>query len=61
MYDIGIAANTSEQLIKNFRAVFKCIREAGLKLTIEKFPTPNSRLQNQNLRRARRQCQRDQR
>ena len=34
--DIGIAANTTEQLIKNFRAVFKCIREAGLKLTIEK-------------------------
>ena len=34
--DIGIAANTTEQLIKNIRAVFKCIREAGLKLTIEK-------------------------
>ena len=34
--DIVIAANTTEQLIKNFRAVFKCIREAGLKLTIEK-------------------------
>ena len=34
--DIGIAANTTEQLIKDIRAVFKCIREAGLKLTIEK-------------------------
>ena len=34
--EIGIAANTTEQLIKNIRAVFKCIREAGLKLTIEK-------------------------
>ena len=34
--DIGIAANTTEQLIKNIRAVFKCIREAGLKLTPEK-------------------------
>ena len=34
--DIGIAANTTEQLIKNIRAVFKRIREAGLKLTIEK-------------------------
>ena len=33
---IGIAANTTEQLIKNIRAVFKCIRTAGLKLTIEK-------------------------
>ena len=34
--DIGIAANTTEQFIKNIRAVFKCVREAGLKLTIEK-------------------------
>ena len=34
--DIGIATNTTEQLIKNIRAVFKCIRKAGLKLTIEK-------------------------
>ena len=34
--DIGIAANTTEQLMKNIRAVFKCIRKAGLKLTIEK-------------------------
>ena len=33
--DIGIAANTTEQLIKNIR-VFKCIRKASLKLTIEK-------------------------
>ena len=34
--DIGIAANTTEQLIINIRAVFKCIRKAGLKWTIEK-------------------------
>ena len=34
--DTGIAANTTEQLIKNIRAVFKFIGEAGLKLTIEK-------------------------
>ena len=34
--DIGIAVNTTEQLMKNIRAVFKCIRKAGLKLTIEK-------------------------
>ena len=34
--DIGTAANTTEQLIKTIRAVFKCIRKAGLKLTIEK-------------------------
>ena len=34
--DIGIAANTTEQLIKNIKAVIQCIREAGLKLTIKK-------------------------
>ena len=34
--DIGIAASTTKQLIQSIRAVFKCIREAGLKLTIEK-------------------------
>ena len=34
--DIGIAAHTTEQLIKNIRAVFECTRKAGLKLTIEK-------------------------
>ena len=34
--DIGIAANTTEQLIKNIKAVFKCIRKTGLKLTMEK-------------------------
>ena len=33
--DFGNAANTTKQLIKNIRAVFKCIRKAGLKLTIE--------------------------
>ena len=34
--DIGIAANNSTDLTRNIRAVFKCIRQAGLKLTIEK-------------------------
>ena len=34
--DIGIAANDAEHLIKNLRAPFECIREAGLKLTMHK-------------------------
>ena len=34
--DIGIAANNATNLIRNIRAVFKCIRQAGLKLTNEK-------------------------
>ena len=34
--DIGIAANNAADLTRNIRAVFKCIRIAGLKLTIEK-------------------------
>ena len=34
--DIGIAANTPEQLIKNLRAVFRCHRKAGLKLSMAK-------------------------
>ena len=34
--DIGIAANNATDLTRNFRAVFKCIRQAGLKLTIER-------------------------
>ena len=33
---IGIAANNAMDLTRNIRAVFKCIRQAGLKLTIEK-------------------------
>ena len=32
--DIGIAANNDTDLTRNLRAVFKCIRQAGLKLTI---------------------------
>ena len=32
--DIGIAANDADHLIANLRATFKCIQEAGLKLTI---------------------------
>ena len=34
--DIGIAANNATDLARNIRAVFKCIRQAGLNLTIEK-------------------------
>ena len=34
--DIGIAANNTTDLTQNVRAVFKCIRNAGLKLTFEK-------------------------
>ena len=34
--DIGIAANIATDLTRNIRAAFKCIRQAGLKLTIEK-------------------------
>ena len=33
--DIGIAANNATDLTRNIRAVFQCIRNAGLKLTIE--------------------------
>ena len=35
--DIGIAANNATDLTRNIRAVFKCIRQAGLKPTIEKY------------------------
>ena len=34
--DIGIAANTPEQLIKNLRAVFQSLRKAGPKLSMAK-------------------------
>ena len=34
--DIGIAANIATDLTRIIRAVFKCIHQAGLKLTIEK-------------------------
>ena len=33
---VGKAANTFQQLIKNLRAVFECLREAGLKLSMAK-------------------------
>ena len=36
--DIGIAANNATDLSRNIWAVFKCIHQAGLKLTIEKCP-----------------------
>ena len=35
--DIGGATNNATDLTRNIRAVFKCIHQAGLKLTIEKF------------------------
>ena len=35
--DIGIADNNATDLTRNIRAVFKCIRQAGLKMTIEKY------------------------
>ena len=35
--DIGIAANNATDLTQNIRAVFRCIRQAELKLTIEKY------------------------
>ena len=34
--DIGIPANNATDITRNIRAVFKCFRQAGLKLTIEK-------------------------
>ena len=34
--DIGIGANDADHLIANQRATFKCIQEAGLKLTMHK-------------------------
>ena len=34
--DIGIAANNATNLTRNIQAVFKCIRQAGLKLTFAK-------------------------
>ena len=34
--DTGIAANTPEQLIENLRAVFQCLRKAGLQLSMAK-------------------------
>ena len=34
--DIGIAVNNATDLTRNIGEVFKCIRQAGLKLTIEK-------------------------
>ena len=34
--DIGIAVNNATDFTRNLRAVFKCIRHAGLKLTMEK-------------------------
>ena len=42
--DIGIAANNVTELTRNTRAVFKCIRQAGLNLTIEKVISESDKL-----------------
>ena len=42
--DIGIAANNATDLTRNIRAVFKCNRQAGLKLTIEKCHLESDKL-----------------
>ena len=34
--DIGLIANTPQQLIKNLRAVFQCLRKAGLQISMAK-------------------------
>ena len=34
--DIGIAVNDADHLITNLRATFRCIQEAGIKLTMHK-------------------------
>ena len=34
--DIGVAANNATHLTRNIRALFKCIRPTGLKMTIDK-------------------------
>ena len=34
--DFGIAGKTPQQLIKNLRAIFQCLRKAGLKLRLAK-------------------------
>ena len=35
-YDTGIPANNDTHLTRNIREVLKCVRKAGLKLTVEK-------------------------
>ena len=42
--DIGIAANNDTDLTQNMRAFFKCIRQAGLELTIESAILESDRL-----------------
>ena len=34
--DIGIAGNSPQQMIENLQAVFRCLRKAGLQLSIAK-------------------------
>ena len=34
--DIGAGANSGEELIKNLREIFKCVRNAGLRLSMDK-------------------------
>ena len=42
--DIGIGANVATDLTRNIRAVFQCIRNAGLRLTIESAILESGRL-----------------
>ena len=37
MDNVGIVADDADHLIANLRATFKCIQEAGLKLTMHKW------------------------
>ena len=47
--DTGIAANNATDLNRNIQAVFKCIRQAGSKLTIEKCFLESDRFTRRNL------------
>ena len=49
MDDIGIAANDADHLIANLRATFKCIQEAGLKLTMHTITPQGVNPQRQNV------------
>ena len=42
--DMAIAANSTEQLNSNLRAVFKCIQIAGLNFSLQIFTSERKRL-----------------
>ena len=42
--DIGITANIATDITRNIRAVFECIRQSRLKLTIEKWHLESNKL-----------------